>query len=366
MQYREYGKTGKKVSTLTFGAMRLPKDHDEGVALLQYGMDLGINYIDTAMMYVDGESEIMVGKAIKGRRDKVYISSKNAISEWTNDAWRRNLDQTLTKLDTDYIDFYCVVHGMSWHAFENHFSKPNGGLEAAIKARDEGVIKHIAMSSHDSPEGIMKLIDTGIFAGMIVQYNLLDRANEQAIAHAHASGVAACIMGPVAGGRLGARSDEIAGMIETEVSSIPDLALRFVLSNPNVTTALSGMGNRQMVEENVATCSREEPLSQIELRAIRQAVKDNEKLAQLYCTGCGYCLPCPQGVAIPEIFAAMNYHRVWGLTDHAKRLYRRFGPDHKDGKQNASACVECGICELKCPQNIPIIEQLKESHEALS
>ena len=95
MQYRPYGKTGKQVSTLGFGAMRLPKDHDESVALLRRGMDLGINFIDSAMGYVGGESEIMVGKAVKGRRDQVYLSTKNAVREWTNEAWRKNLEFSL-------------------------------------------------------------------------------------------------------------------------------------------------------------------------------------------------------------------------------------------------------------------------------
>ncbi len=365
MQYREYGKTGKKVSALAFGAMRLPDDEEKAVELLTYGLDKGINYIDTAMMYVNGNSEIYVGKAIKGRRDQVFISSKNAVNEWTNAAWWRRLESSLKKLDTDYIDFYCIVHDLRWENFTERFSKPGGGLEAALEAKEQGVIKHIAFSSHDSPENIKKLLDTDLFEGMIVQYNLLDRRNEDVIAYAHSKGVAACIMGPVAGGRLGSKSDTLGGKLAGKSRSIPELALRFVLANPNVTCALSGMNTKEMIDENVATASREEALSAEEWAAIRQAVEENEKLAQLYCTGCGYCLPCPQGVAIPEIFAAMNYHRVWGLTEHAKQLYRRFGPDNPKGKQNAAACVECGECEKKCPQRIPIIAQLKETHAAL-
>ena len=149
------------------------------------------------------------------------------------------------------------------------------------------------------------------------------------------------------------------------VASTPELALRFVLANPSVTIAFSGMSTRAQVEENCAIASREAPLSHEDIQAIQSVLEENKRLAELYCTGCNYCIPCAQAVAIPDIFAAMNYHRVWGLTAHARRLYQRLGPDNKEGKMDASACVECGECEEKCPQNINIIEQLKGSHAVL-
>ena len=126
------------------------------------------------------------------------------------------------------------------------------------------------------------------------------------------------------------------------------------------------MSNMEQVLENCEVCGREEPLSEREITAIGQALIDNKKLAELYCTGCGYCMPCPNGVCIPQVFEAMNMHRVWGLTDHAKARYAHLGPNNKDGHLQADACIECGQCEPKCPQKIPIVEQLKESHAALA
>ncbi len=368
MQYREYGNTGKMISALGFGAMRLPKDDDYAVAIMQRYLDLGGNLIDTARGYGDGRSERLVGQAIQGRRDQVYLSTKNhsmAEGDRKPELWREYFEQSLANLGVDKIDFY-HAHTIRWEGFMEVFTKPGGPLEMVQQAQEEGLIDHLCFSSHDTPENIIKLIDEGIFDGMIVQYNLLDRANEEAIAHAHSRGMGVLIMGPVAGGRLAKPSDKIADMVEGQVASIPDLALRFVLANPHVACAMSGMNEMQQVEENCATASREEPLSDEELSAIREAVAENEKLVELYCTGCNYCQPCPEGVAIPDIFAAMNYHRVWGLTAHAKRQYAHLGPDNKDGKMDATACVECGECEEKCPQDIPIIQQLKESHEALS
>jgi hypothetical protein len=346
--------------------MRLPRDHDQSVELLRRAMDLGVNFFDTAMGYVQGESEVMLGKAVAGRRDQVYLSTKNACREWTNDSWRRRLESSLEKMGTDYLDFYCVVHGLTWHDHVNHFSKPNGGLEAALQAQEEGLLHHLCFSSHEHSENLIKLVDTGLFQGMIIQYNLLDRRTEDGIAHAGENDMGVVVMGPVAGGRLAHRSAQIEDMADVAVQSIPELALRFVLSNPHVTCALSGMNTMDMLEENVATASREEPLSSAEREQIEAAVAENERLAQLYCTGCNYCLPCPQNVALPEIFSLMNLHRLWGLTEHARSAYARFGPDNREGKLDASACVECGVCETKCPQDLEIIRQLRESHQALA
>jgi len=364
LRYQEYGKTGKRVSALGYGAMRLPfEDPEESVALLRLGMDLGINYIDTAYVYgEDGSSEKYVGQAIKDRRDEVYIATKNPLMDETVDGWWRRLDTSLDRLQTHRIDFYKVVHGLSWDVYTRVYEAKLH--REALKAREQGIISHIVFSSHDEPENILRLADTGLFEGLLVQYNLLDRRNEEVIAHAHEKGMAVEIMGPVGGGRLGLASGRVQSMI-AGAGSTPALALRFVLANPGVTVAFSGMGTRQQVEENCAIASREEPLSREEMQAIERALHENERLSELYCTGCNYCMPCDQGVAIPDIFAAMNYHRVWGLTEHARELYRAFGGDNNAGKMDASACVECGQCEEKCPQNIRIIEQLKESHEAL-
>lgn len=366
MQYREYGNTGIMVSALGYGAMRLPFDDPERAAeLMRLGMDLGINYIDTAYGYGgEGRSEQQVGMAIKGRRDKVYIASKNPMwGEETVDKWWQQLETTLERLQTDYIDFYKVIHGLSWEVYER-FYEPTLAKEVQ-KAKDQGLIRHVVCSSHDTPENMIKLLETGALEGMLLQYNLLNRGNEPVLARARELGIAMEIMGPVGGGRLGMASEKLEALVPG-VASTAELALRFVLANPNVTIAFSGMSTEEQVRENCATASREEPLSAEEVAAIGKALEDNQKLAELYCTGCEYCLPCPQCVGIPQAFAAMNMHRVWGLTEHAREMYAHLGPDKNDkGLLQGDACIECGQCEEKCPQNINIIDQLRETHEAL-
>lgn len=369
MQYRDLGKTGKKISALGFGAMRLPQkningntvfDVEESIKIATKAFELGVNYVDTAPYYCNGESEVIVGKALKGWRDKVYLSTKNPIEDDSGIHFRDRLENSLKKLDVDYIDFY-YMWGINLKAYEENINVKGGPLEAALKAKEEGLIKHITFSFHDKPENLFKLIDTGYFEAVLCQYNLMDRSNEQAIAHAKEKGLGVVVMGPVGGGKLGAPSPAISNLLPGKVKSSADIALRFVLSNPNVTCALSGMSSVKMVEENVITASNENQLSERELDDIKSSMEENKNLEKLYCTGCNYCMPCPHGVNIPLNFQLMNYHRVYGLTDYAKSQYKDIGNvDWYKGKK-AEECIECGICEEKCPQKIEIRKQLKEA-----
>lgn len=358
MQYREFGKTGVKLSALGFGAMRLPKDEDEAVRVIRRAFELGVNYLDTARVY--GESERICGMALKGWRDRIFVSTKNPLQDQTVEGWWSRLNTSLELLDTDCIDFYQIVHNLTWERY-GEFMKKGGGMEAVLKARDQGLIKHICFSCHDSPENMTKLIDTGEFEGMTLQYNLLDRQNEPVIAHAHESGMGIVVMGPVAGGNLATPAEQIRRLVPTEVRSSAEVALRFVLANPGVTCAISGMSTIEMVEENAEVASREEALSAAEIGSIEEALQEKKRLADLYCTGCKYCMPCPNEVNIPRNFSLMNQHRLYGLTDHARSMYNTLSnPERPKRGKKAGDCVQCGGCEPKCPQKIEIMKQLKE------
>jgi hypothetical protein len=373
MQYRPFGRTGINISTLGFGAMRLPGnpvdgktvyDEELGIQIIQRAFELGVNYVDTAPYYCDGESEVIVGKALKGWRDKVYLSTKNPIEDSSGANWRERLEKSLKKLDTDHIDFY-HMWGIDWETYEKSIDVPNGPLAEAFRAKEEGLIRHISFSFHDVPESMIRLIDTGHFETVLCQYNLLDRANEQAIAHAHEKGLGVVVMGPVAGGRLGMPSAAIKNLLPGKINSSAEIALRFVMANQGVTCALSGMSSMAMVEENARVASNAAPLTAAELLQIENSMNENKKLADLYCTGCKYCMPCPFDVNIPLIFELMNEHRVYGLTEHAREQYAQIGKNEWMPGKNAEACTECGLCETKCPQSIEIRRQLKESHAAL-
>lgn len=373
MQYRKFGNTGVEISALGFGAMRLPSqnvdgknvfDMEESARMIHRAIELGVNYFDTAPYYCDKQSESIVGKALKGYRDRVLLSTKNPIENASGDDWRRRLEQSLTNLDTDHIDFY-HMWGINWETYVEKIDVKDGPMAAARRAKEEGLIKHISFSFHDKPESLAKLVDTGNFESVLCQYNLLDTANEAGIAYAAEKGLGVVIMGPVAGGRLGQPSEAIRKLMDGKLDSSAEIALRFVIANPNVSCALSGMGSMAMVEENARTASDAAPLSEAELAKIKAAMEQNRKLAELYCTGCNYCMPCPQEINIPLNFQLMNYHRVYGLTGYARDEYAKIGTNEWMKGKKAGDCVGCGVCEKKCPQKIAIRKQLRETAEVL-
>lgn len=376
MQYRPFGNTGIQVSVLGFGAMRLPQlqnktvDLEAAVPLLQRGIDLGINYIDSAYVYIEGTSEVAVGQAIKPyKRDSLYLTTKIPVHEpenATESVWRAKLETSLKRFDTSYIDFI-LFHGLNWTEYEAFVSKPGMALEAARKAQAEGLVRHICFSSHDHEENIIRLIDTGDFAGMLVQYNYLDRHNAPAIARANEKGMGVSIMGPLAGGRLATPKGIVLDQESALEVKTPELALRFVWDNPNVSTALSGMNEMAQIEANCTAAGKIGALDDQEQAYVQKLLEQNQKLADLYCTGCSYCMPCPNDVQIPENFRYMNWFKVWGLEEEAKAAYAKLtGEDVwtpwagviKGFK--AEDCLQCGECEAKCPQNIHIIDQLVE------
>ncbi len=364
MEYRSFGKTGMTISRLGFGAMRLPMtnidgkdvvDEDKAIPMIHRAFELGVNYIDTAWFYCNGTSEIALGKALNGWRDNVYVSTKYPVGN--EKSYRELLEIQLQKLQIDYLDCY-HFHGIG-KGFLTH-ERRDEYIKDAIKAKEEGLIRHISFSFHDSPEVMADIIDLGIFSSVLCQYNLLDRANEKALANAKSKGLGTVVMGPVGGGRIAGMDPEQAKKMGVEVKSSAELALRFVFANPNVDCAISGMNTMAMVDENAAVASNASPLTAQELQGIQAAMEENKRLADLYCTGCNYCVPhCPQEVNIPHIFQAMNNYRIYGIRDHAQHMYNEIGGKWVKGAK-ADVCIECGECEQYCPQKIDIREQLKE------
>lgn len=374
MRYRDFGKTGIKISTLGFGCMRLPMvdadgkkvvDQDKVNEMLKRAYELGVNYFDSAYFYNNGLSEGALGEAVKDFRDKIYISTKSPghLLKTTGDA-RRKLEEQLARLKMDYVDFY-HFHGVGYESFMKTNEKTKW-LDDVVKAKEEGLVKHISFSFHDSPESMIKLIDTGLFESVLCQYSAVDRSNEKAMEYAHSKGLGVIVMGPLGGGRVAGLPKELATKLAVNVKSNAELALRFVFANPNIDCALSGMETLQMLEENAAIASNESPLGTDEVEAINALMEENKKLSDLYCTGCAYCMPCPQGVNIPQIFKMMNYYKVYGIIDYSKNGYAEIGTNEWVPGKRADSCTNCGVCETKCPQKIEIRKQLQESHKTLA
>lgn len=337
---------------------------DKAVELLQYGFQRGINYVDTAYFYNGGMSEVAVGKAIKGWRDRVYLSSKSPghLLKKRGD-YRRVLEEQLQRLQEDNLDFY-HFHGIGYQNWLDLDAK-TGWIKDAQDAQAEGLFKYMSFSFHSAPDDIKKLADTGLFTSLLCQYNLLDRANEQAMAYAHNKGLGVMIMGPVGGGRIAGFPEKLQRELNLPVGNNVEMALRFVLANPHVDCALSGMGTKAMVDENISYAGNAAPLSAEEIEKINGLMVKLKKMADLYCTGCKYCLPCPEGIEIPAIFELTNYYKVYGIKEHAMDTYAQYGVNPWLPKVKADACTKCGQCEERCPQHIEIRKQLEESHSLL-
>jgi predicted aldo/keto reductase-like oxidoreductase len=339
--------------------MRLPMksggevDREKAIPMLHHAVEKGITYFDTAVGYCGGDSQRVLGEAMEAMRDKVILSTKNHHYRKEDKAgWWKNLEDSLERLRTDCIDIY-NFHGMNFERYQQSIDGDDGLYKEMLKAKEQGLIRHICHSFHGGVESMKKCVDTGLFESVTVQYNLLNREMEEGIAYAAEHGMGVVIMGPVAGGRLGYPSERAAELVG-KVRSTPELALRFVLSNPNVSLALSGMSTMEQLKENIETVSSLGELSTQDHEQIEAAIQERKKLSGLYCTGCGYCMPCPEGVDIPANFEILNLERVFGLTDHARARYSSLA-----GK--AALCRLCGKCVEPCPQELDIPARLTEA-----
>ena len=362
MKYRVLGKTGVEVSALGFGCMRLPVlendqiDEAEAIRIIRNGIDSGINYLDTAFGYHNGQSEILVGKALKdGYRNKAYLATKLPL--W-NIKCEEDVDkifnEQLEKLDTDYIDFY-LLHAVNNESWETKVLKFDV-LPKLEKKLAEGKIKHLGFSFHDDLEVFRKIVDSyDGFEFCQIQFNYIDtdyQAGLEGLEYAASKGLGVIVMEPLLGGKLANPHEKIADLLPTEKTPV-EWALDFIWNRPEVGMLLSGMGTEQMVTDNIgyADNSYVGMLSENDLSMLAEAKHIFDEMNLVPCTGCEYCMPCPAGVRIPEVFSAFNK-----ITEGGRRLVKEIFPDIET---NASLCKKCGKCESACPQHIEIIKTLK-------
>ncbi|MBI5725896.1 MAG: aldo/keto reductase [Planctomycetes bacterium] len=361
MRYSELGNTGLKVSALGFGCMRLPmKDGrvDRGLAIpmLHRAVELGVNFFDTAIGYCNSDSQAAIGEAMQAMRPKVVLSTKNSLSTASDDDWWRALENSLRLMRTDYLDLYSH-HGINWEMYVNNLDPAkNGKTRLMLKARQQGLSRHIGFSFHDTPENLIKLVDTGCYENVILQYNLLDQGNADAMKYARQKGMGVVVMGPVGGGRLGLPSEQIRELTGGQAKSTPEAALRFVWGHPAVNVALSGMSEMRQLEENASLANSAKPFTPEQIATLDDAIAERKKKSGLYCTACRYCLPaCQQGINIPDNLDMFNQVLIYGLKDNAKNRYK-----NTPGTR-AAECVNCGKCMPLCPQGIKIPDRLNET-----
>jgi len=363
LRYRRFGSLDWYVSALGFGAMRLPTlggdyssvDEDEAIKMIRYGIEHGINYIDTAYGYHGGKSEVIVGRAIEGFRDRVRIATKMPI--WlvnSHSDMDRVLNEQLNRLNIDYIDFY-LLHGLNRDRWRK--VKELNVFEWLKHALAEGKIRYVGFSFHDSFDVFKEIVDSYNWTLCQIQYNYLDvdyQAGVRGLKYAASKGLAVVVMEPLAGGLLANPPSEVVEVFRRArvERSIVEWALLWVWNHPEVSVALSGMSSMQQVVENVKYADNAIPniLSNDELILFDEARRILRTIGFINCSKCRYCQPCPNGVLIPEIFEYYNLYFIRGRDPSVIDEYNSKVPI----QGRVENCVKCGVCESLCPQHIEI------------
>lgn len=335
MHKRTLGKTNFEVSVIGFGGIPIQRvDREMAIKLIQKASEMGINFIDTARGY--GKSEELIGYGLQEcGRDKWIVATKSPVRDY--EGMKKEIETSLKNLKTDVIDLY-QLHLVKTEEQYSKIMGSDGALRALKEAKEQGLIREIGITSHDV-HILEKAIETEEFATIQFPYSPVERQGEDLFKRAKELNIGVIIMKPVAGGAI----------------KNVDLSLRFIVENPNISVVIPGMDKVEQIVENSMIGNEYRPLTSEEREII---FKEAEELGTQFCRRCGYCAPCPEGIDIPTMFILEGYYSRYDLKDWAKQRYG--GLDIK-----ASACKKCGICETRCPYDLPIRKMLKQVGERL-
>ena len=333
MEYRILGKTELKISRLGFGGIPIQKIDAEGTKnLIAELINNGVNFIDTARGYT--VSEEYLGFALEGVREKFIIATKSMAR--TKEAMAKDIDVSLKNLRTDYIDLY-QVHNPNAADLEKVMAE-GGALEALFEAKEQGKIGHIGITLH-SVDLFKKAIELPWVETVMFPYNIVETQGEELIAECSRRNIGFICMKPLAGGAI---DDSM-------------IAMRFIANNPDVTVIIPGMAEVAEIEQNAAAIADTSPLNDTELDKIARIKAD---LGTNFCRRCNYCAPCTAGINISAVFLFEGYYSRYDLKDWAKSRYETLS-------KTASDCIGCGVCESRCPYNLPIREMLQKAAKTM-
>jgi len=353
MWKKAYGKTGVEISVIGFGGMRFahPADLDGSAEVVRHAHSKGINYFDTAPYYCDDHSENICGHALKTLpRESFYVSTK--CSESDGGKLRASLERSLKRLSVDRIDFFhiwCLLHP---DQLQRRIE--GGAIAAAQRAKEEGLIGHLVVSAHLGGDDIAGVLDTGLFQGITLGYNAINfpyraAALESALKHQ----VGVVTMNPLGGGVIPRNPERLAFLKGPRDASVVEAALRFNISQPAITSALVGFSSVAQVDEAVATVEGFSPYPPEHIERVKANLSAS---FDGFCTGCGYCLPCPASLEIPKLMDVYNQGILEG-TEQAMR--DRLKWHWSMAPEVAAECLKCGQCEAECTQHLPIMERLE-------
>ena len=333
MKYTTLGKTGLHISRIGFGGIPIQKIDAEGTKKVAEAlMEAGVNYIDTARGYT--VSEEFIGYALEGHRDKFVLATKSMSR--TKEAMAADIEISLKNMRTDYIDLY-QIHNPSMDQLKQVTSE-GGALEALMEAKVAGKIGHIGITMH-SAEVFKAALEMDWVETIMFPYNIVETQCEDLIHQCAEKNIGFIAMKPLAGGAI-------------EDASV---AMRFICANPDVTVVIPGMCDVAEVAQNVAAGCDEAPLTEVELEKIEAIRKE---LGSNFCRRCNYCQPCAAGISISSVFLFQGYYERYGLAEWAKGRYLAMPKTAKD-------CIECGVCETRCPYELPIRQMMKKAVEVL-
>lgn len=356
MIYKKYGRTGKDISVIGFGGMRFPKagdtyDYDKCAGVVIKAKELGVNYFDTAPGYNDDHSELIMGHAFKSMEKDFYVSTKSSLKDGSR--LRAQLEQSLKRMNLENINFFHIWCILNLEDYRSRMVK-GGAYEAALKAKEEGLIEHIVFSTHCSGDEIETIVNEDCFEGMTVGYNILNFPfRQKGLQAAHKKGLGVATMNPLGGGLIPQKADYFDFIRSSDDKTVVDAALRFNASHDEITTVLAGMSS---IEEVIQNCHIGDNLSKLDEKKLKGIEGKLFNSMDKLCTGCRYCEHCPKKIPVSKYMLSYNNKILENEAAVLGNLKWHWGIKHHDVK----ACIECGICEGKCTQHLPIIDRLKE------
>ncbi len=364
MIYRPFGKTGEYVSAIGMGGMRFKEEsyrehpYTDAVAIVQRALEKGITYFDTAPNYCNEMSESIYGEAFSQvKRNTFQVSTKCGLWNATDsDGARRMIDQSLERLKLDYIDFYNLWNILTLDTYTT-FMKPGGVYEGVVKAKEEGLVKHLCFTTHLPGDQIPQIINEGIFEGFTLGYNAINFAyRQEGIDAGAAAGMGIVTMNPLSGGIIPSHP-EFFSFLKNGDESIVVSALRFILAQRKATVALVGFSHPDEVDEAVKATENLGEVSDSYLEEMSSNLKDE---MNSLCTGCRYCDSCPEEIPIPALMDSFNLHLLGDTEkgDTEKTVLNRMKMHWGVKQEEAAKCIACGKCEKLCTQHLPIIDRL--------
>ena len=380
MEYRHVPKTGWDVSILSFGCMQFA-DADNAADAVRRAIKLGVNYFDVAPLYCGQNSETWLGRAIKGLRDKIILTAKSSpgnggddIGEYdaengfgirTADEARRQIERSMNLLGVDHLDMYHFWTVSSDAVFDEGMKK-GGFFEGVLKAKDEGLFEYIGMTTHADSETIIRFIKNSPyeFDMVTLPFHLLDTSRIPAIAFCQERGIGVMAMNPLGGGRLAKRVPLLTRLAEEAGAESPAMAaLRYVAYAPGVSAALNGITYERHADEGAMAVSAG-PLDPEAAKQLRQQLAEafEHVKGRSMCSGCGYCMPCPEGIVIPRVLPTFVDLQIPSSSDAARAALADAIAGGAEGL-DPTQCTACGECEAKCPNKVDVSDQMAAAGE---